>query len=325
MKQKKIGIIICYFGVLPDYFPLWRLSCEHNKGFDFIIITDQKIKNGENIIVYNIPFEELKSLIDKKLGIQTKIYTPYKLCDFKCMYGVIFEEILKNYDFWGMCDMDMVFGDLSKFITDEILESYDKIYQLGHLTLYKNNKEVNTRYQLEGWMDWKDVIQSPFHCRLCERGMMEKYRNANIAVYDKRDYADINKVHKQFQLSKWLVPKSLKNNYKLQVFFWENGKVFRQYYKKGKMHYQEFTYIHFQKRKMKKFDFNVENVESFYITRNAFVERNNYRLNKKELYLLNPYYGKAFELFECINFEIIKKYRAHKYNQKLRKILKEEI
>lgn len=321
--MKKIGILICYFGNLPDYFPVWRLSCEYNKNFDFIVITDQKIEESKNIKVYNYTFDELKQKIDEKLNVKTRIITPYKLCDFKCMYGTIFSDVLKDYDFWGMCDMDMVFGDLSKFITDEVLNSYEKIYQLGHLTLYKNDDIVNFRFTLDGWMDWEDVVQSPYHCRLCERGMMKKYQLANIPVYDKRDYADINKVHKQFQLSKWLVPKNVKNNYKLQVFFWENGKVYRQYYSKGKLHFEEFTYIHFQKRKMKKLEMNINNIESFYITKNAFIERNKLKLNKLEMYYLNPYYGKLFEFLECLKYEAKKRYRRYKYNYKIRKMLEQ--
>lgn len=325
MKKNTIGILICYFGNLPDYFPLWKKSCELNANFDFIVITDQNIEASKNIIVYSMSFEELKEKISNALGIKTNILTPYKLCDFKCMYGVIFFDILQEYDFWGMCDMDMIFGDLSKFITKELLTTYEKIYQLGHLTLYKNNEVVNSRYKLDGWMEWSAVATSPYHCRLCERGMMEKYKKANIPVYSKRDYADINKVHKQFQLSKWLVPNDEKINYKLQVFFWENGKVYRQYYYKHKMYFQEFAYIHFQKRKMQKIEFNINNVDSYYITKNAFIEKNTIRLSACQLFILNPYYGKFYECLECIKYEIKKRYKNLKYNKNIEKAMRKKL
>ena len=75
------------------------------------------------------------------------------------MYGEIFEDYLLGYDFWGMCDMDMIFGDLSRFITTDILEKHDKIYQLGHLTLYRNNKEVNGRFRLDGYAIGKKLLK----------------------------------------------------------------------------------------------------------------------------------------------------------------------
>lgn len=138
-----------------------------------------------------------------------RICSAYKLCDFKPMYGVIFSDYLHQYDLGGMCDVDMIFGSLKTFLNDDILSKFDKIYQLGHLTLYRNNLEVNERYKLDGYLNWKKVVLTPNHCRLCERGMMEKYSLANIPVYDKRDYADVSKIHKRYQLLKWLVPKEV--------------------------------------------------------------------------------------------------------------------
>jgi len=235
------------------------------------------------------------------------------------MYGVIFSDMLSQYDFWGMCDMDMVFGDLSKFITPNILESYDKIYQLGHLTLYRNSDVVNNNFKLDGWMNWEDVVKTPYHCRLCERGMMKKYKLAGIPVYDKRDYADINKVHKQFQLSKWLVPKETKLNYKIQVFVWENGHTYRYYFDK-KIKKQEFTYIHFQKRKMKKLNFNVNEIDSFYITKNRFIEKKDTELSPVKMFFKNPYYGKFYEFYECVKYEIKKRHKNRLYNRNIKRI-----
>ena len=36
--------IICWFGVLPEYFPAWAKSCEYNQDFNFLIFTDNEIK-----------------------------------------------------------------------------------------------------------------------------------------------------------------------------------------------------------------------------------------------------------------------------------------
>ena len=32
-----------------------------------------------------------------------------------------------GYDFWGHCDMDLIWGDIRNFITEDVLSKYDKI------------------------------------------------------------------------------------------------------------------------------------------------------------------------------------------------------
>jgi hypothetical protein len=63
----------------------------------------------------------------EKLGFGVNIKHSYKLCDFKPAYGFIFFELIENYDFWGYCDIDIIFGSIRDFITKEILESHDLI------------------------------------------------------------------------------------------------------------------------------------------------------------------------------------------------------
>ena len=49
-----------------------------------------------------------------------------------------------EYDFWGYCDIDLIFGNIRKFITDDILDKYDKILSRGHFTLFRNKDSINT-------------------------------------------------------------------------------------------------------------------------------------------------------------------------------------
>lgn len=90
------------------------------------------------MIRYTCDFEFVKNLIQIKLNLKIKVNNPYKLCDFKTVYGNVFEE----YKHWGYCNIDVIFGDLSKFITDEILDKYDRVLNKGHLAIHKNNEQV---------------------------------------------------------------------------------------------------------------------------------------------------------------------------------------
>ena len=48
----------------------------------------------------------------------------YKIVDYKPMYGSVFKEWIpeEKYSHWGYCDLDMVYGKLSLFVTQEMLE-----------------------------------------------------------------------------------------------------------------------------------------------------------------------------------------------------------
>jgi hypothetical protein len=164
----KIAFLICYFGELPWYIDLFLKSCEYNLGFDFFIIGDLLIdkKLPSNVFLKRINLSELQTLASKKLHIPVNISNPYKLCDLKPAYGEIFSDMLIKYDFWGHCDLDILFGDIKEFITDDILNYYDIIcvreeYVTGFFTLYRNKSRINRLFLLS--KDYKFVFSSPKH------------------------------------------------------------------------------------------------------------------------------------------------------------------
>lgn len=59
--------------------------------------------------------------------------------------------------------MDMIFGDIRKFITDDILDSFDKVLKHGHFTLIRNTRAANAFYKMEvpGKHNYKEVFSSP--------------------------------------------------------------------------------------------------------------------------------------------------------------------
>ena len=90
--------------------------------------------------------DEFKANAKKKIGFDVCIPSPYKLCDFKPAYGFLFEDYIQDYEYWGHCDCDLVFGDLETLLTPILKEGYDKIFAAGHLTLYRNTAENNRRF-----------------------------------------------------------------------------------------------------------------------------------------------------------------------------------
>ena len=147
--MKKICFVIPYFGKFNNYFPFFLESCKNNPSVNWLIYTDDKTKYNypDNVMVKYTTFEEIKNKFQEKLSFKIALDRPYKLCDFKPAYGLMFEEDLMQYDYWGYCDVDLFFGDIRKFFTDEILNRYDKIGFYGHCTIFKNNTKVNNLFK----------------------------------------------------------------------------------------------------------------------------------------------------------------------------------
>lgn len=258
----KILIILPYFGKFPSYFSLFLKSCQYNPTIDWLIITDIKEEYDypENVKVVYKTFDDLKAYFQNKFDFQITLHKPYKLCDYRPAYGYIFEEYVSGYDFWGHCDLDLLFGDLRSFITEDKLNKYDKIGHLGHLTLYRNSDEINKMflYKANGIERFREV-----------------FTTENSCIFDEWDDLSINKIclYKENSLYLWndfldiypfddnllrVTRKINMNDYSWSeeinrtplYITWENGKVFSNFRKKGKWYKEEFAYVHFQKRKM---------------------------------------------------------------------------
>lgn len=156
MKQhKSIAIVICYFGKFPWYFDYFLHSCIFNPTIDFFIITD--IDHYLKPLPVNVKFihktlADVNAIATSKLGFKIDITEPYKLCDFKPAYGFLFSELLVGYDFWGQSDIDLIYGNIRGFMTNEILSAYDFInirhdYTTGCFALYKNTDFVNNLFK----------------------------------------------------------------------------------------------------------------------------------------------------------------------------------
>ena len=164
----RVIFIIPYFGILPNYFDLWLKSCEYNPNFNWLIITDDKreFNYPKNVSVIYKSFSEVKIYIEGKFDFKICLERPHKLCDYKPAYGYIFNDLINDYDFWGYCDLDCIFGNLSKYITKEMLEKYDKIFSLGHMTLYRNNKYINSLFMktINNRLRYREVFSTNWGC-----------------------------------------------------------------------------------------------------------------------------------------------------------------
>lgn len=153
--MNKIALIIPYFTVYP---PIWLnlnfYSCSKQSNIDFIYFTDcdeiiHLASKYSNIICHKISFEDYCNNVSNRLGLAFHPQHAYKLCDLRPFYGFIHEDILKQYDFWGYGDNDLVYGNLEVLTSDNMLNSYDVITTMseriaGHFAIFRNNEKYRT-------------------------------------------------------------------------------------------------------------------------------------------------------------------------------------
>lgn len=248
----KVAIIMPYFGIFPNYFDIWLATAGKNHSFDFLIMTDSDMSSfniPDNVKIIKMTLNEIRDRAIREVGFKVSLDSAYKLCDYKPAYGAIFEDLLTEYTHWGHCDSDVVFGNLSKFITDERLSTYDRIYDLGHLCVYKNNKENNRRWKMIDNLytyNYKEVFRVK-HCKMFDErgGMWDIWKQSGASEFiDRTEIADI--FVNPYQFTTWYSKDK-------QWYEYSDGCLLGHFIdeKSGEEREKEFAYIHLQKRRMK--------------------------------------------------------------------------
>src|SRR5262245_24421952 len=241
-----ILLILPYFGPMPSYSDLFFKSCGANPTINWLFVTDQPIDAGRlppNVALRRTTFAGLKKSIDTVLGFETVLPSPYKLCDVRPAYGVIFADAIEGFDFWGHCDMDLVFGDIRRFLTPDILHAYTKVLIHGHLSLYRNRDEANHYFELEAPnVRFRDAVSDPRSLAFEEFGGMKViFERHGIPVFrNDAFFADIKQ--QVYRLYTESPP-----NTRHQCFYWERGRLFKSFWEGGTCGKQEYMYIHLQK------------------------------------------------------------------------------
>lgn len=249
--KKKLVLLVPYFGSFPNYFQLFLDSCNWNPCIDWIIFTDINTTNykiPENVKIINLTLTDVNHLIAKKIG-NFKIKKAYKLCDFRPAYGLIFENYIKNYNYWGHCDIDIIFGNLEKFVLPNLEKNYSRIFRFGHFTIYKNSENVNNFFrQKYSGINYRLVFKTSVSCAFDEeKGTWKLAQENKFNICDENISFDIKIPGKQSKLI------TAQDNYERQAFILNKGRAIRIFIEDGEIKYEERGYFHFQKREIKLF------------------------------------------------------------------------
>ena len=237
--MKNVCFIIPYFGKFNNYFQLFLNSCRYNHEFNWLIFTDDKTQYQypSNVRIIYISFSELYNLINCKFDFNICLKRPYKLCDFKPAYGYIFNEYIKEYD---------------------------KIFCLGHMTLYKNTFENNQIFMKElNGKSYKNIFQTDkilnFDEEWFEFNVNRIFKFYGKSVYEEDLSLNVSMSYNLFRNGKYVGLSKAPDNwgfeiekYKKAVYIWDNGELYRIYKNEiGDIKKEYFLYLHMQKRKMR--------------------------------------------------------------------------
>jgi hypothetical protein len=194
-SRPTICIVAFYFGQVPGWTHLFFESCRYNHDVRFLFVTDDRscpaTPPNMKLVVMDLP--ELIQRTSDVVGVVPQIEHPYKMCDFRPAFGLIFAEWLREYDFWGYCDIDLIFGDISRFISTDVLLQHDVItareeFMVGHFTLIRNNEDCVRLYSSS--KDALRVFRKPRNLNFEECGHICSHLLAGKPLHAKRARCD---------------------------------------------------------------------------------------------------------------------------------------
>lgn len=286
----RILVIATWFGPLPDWFPLWLTSCRFNPDLDWLLATDANLPAVDipaNVHVVPLTMAEFAARIEATVGFSVRFEKAYKACDYRPLYGCLTDLVPGNWQFWGHCDMDMLFGNIRAFLPLKLLSSHDRVFGVGHFSLYRNDENANRFYRRPcPGLDYREIIadRQP-------RGFDEHIGVNRIwHLHKGRFYEDesvIADIDPHIGSLRRTSSHASASNYRWQIFCFDRGRVLRFYIEGGQLRSEEFMYVHFQKRR---FHLPVppQDCDRVWLTPDGFVPMTDEPLTLAKIKELNP-------------------------------------
>jgi hypothetical protein len=172
-SSPSILLIVPFFGSWPKWTPAFLESCRLNADIEWLFFGDRPFhwQPPPNVRFQQMGLSELLARTKATTGFDVQKENYAGRCDLRPAYGMIFADYIRGYDFWGHCDVDILWGRLRRFFTDSILEEYSIVSTMmkrisGPLALYRNIPEVNNFF-LEV-PDCRLWLESPVYCSFDE-------------------------------------------------------------------------------------------------------------------------------------------------------------
>ena len=265
MRTPSIRLVVPHFGERPTYFPLVVRSMASNPDVDWLMFTDRPVDDApRNLVVLQCSFDDLAARIRAHFPFEVSLERPYKLCDFRPAFGEIFREELAGYDFWGHCDIDVVFGRIREHLPPKAFQA-DKILFQGNFSLYRNTAEAAGWYRHEvGKVSYRKAMTSPAAEHFDEwAGMFYIIEDLRVPYWQEETVFDL--VFSRYRTRAQFPPGRDPRRYA-----WESGEVCEYRLEKGHVQRRTALLVHIQKRAMRTPPAEVVAADRYWIDANGF-------------------------------------------------------
>jgi mannosyltransferase OCH1-like enzyme len=295
-----ITLLIPYFGAFPNYFQVYLDSLGHNhEVLRVVLITDIEVSDyvlPPNLRLVKMSLDDVRGRIHgflmdtfgRTLPTEKLLPTPYKLVDFKITYPLLFRDLytasVDDHIGWG--DIDVVYGNLSQFVTSEadIIGGWH-----GHFTAFRNILVYRTLFmKIPNFYELcTDSSRTYITDEIAFRPHLETFiKTSGATVCDlQSNFCDIvppcfyslfRSDHKSFSTNFFNVAKPRKNI--LYLHRESNGSLKTVY---DDLEVQETSYVHLQKRAMTV----PEDLSTYYIGETEFFTRTEKPVVPRNLFL----------------------------------------
>jgi hypothetical protein len=264
-----IAIVVTYFGSPPPWLPAFFRSCQTNADVRWLIYADFEVPTPQNVTIRRMDLGGFNARASDAVGTAITIDQALvrKICDFKPLYGLMFADDLRGYDVWGYSDLDVIWGDIRRFVTDEMLDGHIIVSPRqrklgGHGTFLRNTDANNRLFEIVP--DVVAHLTNPHYVRVDENLLTQALRDliaktsfkARPKIYWDQEMTITAEYQKALLAGErdWRMP-------------WRSGRAFDA---EGR----EVMYLHFHKlvKCMQTMDFGFgDEPESFELTRNGSV------------------------------------------------------
>ena len=173
--RPSIAIVNTFFGPPPAWLPAFFRSCQTNPDVRWLIYADFDVTlpTPPNVTITPLTLDEFNARASAAVGTAITIEraTIRKICDFKPIYGLMFTDDLREYEWWAYSDIDVVWGDIRRFVTDDLLHAHiivsPRQRKLGGHGTFVRNTEANNR-TFEMVPDVLAILTNPLYLRLDE-------------------------------------------------------------------------------------------------------------------------------------------------------------
>jgi hypothetical protein len=156
-RAPTVAIVVTFFGQAPLWLPAFLVSCRWNPDVRWFLYADFDVTFSVpgNVTITHTTLDALNQRASDALASRVQIdrASMRKLSDLKPVYGLMFADDLRGFDWWACSDLDIVWGSLRRFITADLLRQNDIVssrrHKLsGHFTMFRNTGTINRIFEL---------------------------------------------------------------------------------------------------------------------------------------------------------------------------------